>query len=99
MKIIEKVEKGILIDNIKDHHIVVAVINRNPCILTRAGFNSGPYFFVCIDDKCIEGNSYRYGKQESIKSAINNAFGPNTEIEVFEGNDWRRALIWLSENA
>lgn len=103
----EKSSKTILLKDITEKHLVVGVINGNPCILGK-GFQehmdklSFLLLYVPFGDSIITiGNGYSPTKyignylhfiiEKHIKEGDN-------KVEAFQSKDWRKALQWLLDN-
>jgi hypothetical protein len=98
--IIEIVKQDVILTSqIKEYHIIVAVINNNPCILTtHTNGMQNILKFVIVSNEITLGNSYIGGKN-SIKERAEWAIENNHPIAVFHQSDWKDALKWLIDNA
>jgi len=85
------------------NHIVVAVINNDPCILTKDyESDNSELTFISLSKRCTVGNGYSYdSKDDSITKMIKRAKEADTsnKVEVFCYSDWNKALQWLINNA
>ena len=91
----------ILTSEITDRHLVVAVINNEPCILTKGhGETKDRLCFMSIGDAFTNGNGYRFGTLETIKDMTERAMSDkDSKVAVFPQSDWKAALQWLIDNA
>jgi len=95
----------ILTSEITWNHLIVAVIQGEPCILGR-GYNevdSNIPFFVLKNNcgsKCITtGNGYpRSPKEDTPQKMVEFFIKQGEKVAVFHQDDWRDALTWLLEN-
>jgi len=89
----------ILTSKITEEHIVVAVISKSPCILTKGyGEPESKMKFTTL----ANGFSYGLGYTtpfNTLKEKVEWAINKNYPIVVFHQSDWKDALKWLIDNA
>jgi hypothetical protein len=89
----------ILTSEITDSHIVVAVIDKSPCLLSKQYKSADKELgYLILDNGFIRGNAfspYQKTLKEKVEWAINNA----ENVAVFHQSDWKQALQWLIDNA
>lgn len=94
----------ILTSEITFNHIVVAIIDKSPTILSK-GYKeaSEQLSFKCISNATeiiTMGNGYSFGEIDTIKGMVEYALNvKQANIAVFENTDWKQALQWLIDNA
>jgi hypothetical protein len=89
----------ILTSEITEEHIVVAVINKRPSILSK-GYKE-PYSelsFNIVNSRFTTGN-YIQGGGDKIRDKVEWAIRNDHPIAVFKQEDWKQALQWLIDNA
>lgn len=100
MKVLLRVKKEeeIHVDDITECHIICAIINKHPCLLTK-GYNESKnsVSFKCIDERFVEGHAYGVTPNGVINTTIDQ-LKKNSKIEVFHQKDWKDALQWLIDN-
>lgn len=99
MKIIfEEKKQEINIDDLEDSHIVCAIINNDPCLLTKDHKNKFKSFKI-LTENFSKGNSYTNNDMnlKSYMVSLNNNF--KVKAEAFDEEDWKEALQWLIDNA
>lgn len=102
MRLVENSPDEILIKDVKPElHIVVAVIEGRPCILSK-GFDEldNKYSFKALSDSGTNGNGYSR-KEADFHETIRYYNSDNTlnRLNVFHEDDWKQALKWLIDNA
>lgn len=105
--VIDTAEDVIKTSEITKKHLVVAIIEGEPCILGKAfgQLDECLSFFVLadrnIEGNCITvGNGYGYSEEEnSIQAMVEFAIKDRQKVEVFQQKDWKQALQWLIDNA
>jgi hypothetical protein len=100
MKVIKKEinEKTILLEDITEMHLIVAIINDSPYILRKPWKEKDDaYEWVPFDDSFTRGNAFSNSTIRDNVEEIMDTEG--NKIEVFEEEDWAKALKWLIDNA
>jgi len=87
--------------------IVVGIHKQNnePLILMKRKMNENKWIFgaVSLTDHCettiTGGNGYAlfHFQNDTLHEFLTNA-SQTIDIEVFEGKDWKKALMWLIEH-
>lgn len=102
VKLKKKEEDVLYPEQVTSNHIVVGIVNGNPCMLNK-GFSepSTQLTFRDLTDHFVTGNGYRYTDEEdSIKTMIEWSIkGHGSKIAAFPQKDWKQALQWLIDNA
>lgn len=89
-------EETITIDRVDPtEHIIVALRNGEPFIVTRLGYELGNFKAICLSDEFLNGNGY--SEKPTLEQVLDS--DKFEEIQVFENKDWRKALQWLIDNA
>lgn len=92
-------EETILTSEINEKHIIVSIIEGQPCILTKGYYQSqDQQSFKVISDKFTIGNSYYSNGFETIERIVSHAIMKKNKVEVFHEKDWKKALQWLIDN-
>jgi hypothetical protein len=89
----------ILTSDITEEHIVVAVINKIPSILSK--WYKEPCSelrFYIVNNRFTTGNYIR-GGGDKIRDKVEWAIRNDHPIAVFHQDNWKQALQWLIDNA
>lgn len=98
----EETQDTILTKDITEQHIVVAVINGNPCLLNKGETEpEGKLSFKILNNNFTKGNCYDYPSLEcTLKKMVEHAMKDTSDkVAVFHQSDWKQALQWLIDNA
>lgn len=109
MKVLLKKEEPvdyIHLDDVTTNHLVVAVLNNRPCILSKGydeEFDHLSFMFLQANDNhdaITIGNGYSLGRKNTIEKMIIEAYEvfDDAKLEVFEQKNWKEALQWLIKN-
>lgn len=97
----------ILTSEITNNHLIVAIIEGEPCILGR-GYYELPkkliffYLYGHGGQKIItEGNGRDFHELDTIQKMVEYAITANNKnkLAVYNQDDWKLALQWLIDNA
>lgn len=92
-------EDVILTSEITDSHIVLAVISKSPCILTKVYVEpESKMKFVTLSNSFSYGLGYT-SPFNTLKETVEWAINKGYPIAVFHQEDWKQALQWLIDNA
>ena len=103
MKVINKTEQTdtLLVKDVDENkHIVVGIIHKSPCILTKS-YHTKQYAFVSLDSKPVMGNGYSPGwnRNTTIKEIMDLYNTGDNKVEAFTSAEWKKALQWLIDNS
>ena len=86
------------VNEITYKHIVVALDESNyPVILGNSDCGSDDYKFLCLSDGFSMGNCYV--SFNSMQLCVGNYIKRGWRMQVFNQDDWKKALQWLIDNA
>ena len=79
-----------------ERHIVVAKDYKDNTlnILTRESYDEGMFYFLCLNEETINGNSYSHTLSHMYKETISR-MNDNDNIEVQAFTDYKEAFKWL----
>jgi len=90
------------INDITEEYLVVAVIDKHPCILGK-GYrdDSKDLCFFTLNVDFTQGNGYDFSEEEdTIQKMVKEVLKePKSKIEAFHQDNWKEALQWLIDNA
>ena len=98
----EENQDTILTKDITEQHIVVAVVNKFPCFLTKSYFEPDEGLsFQQLNFGENKGNGYSYSSDEYTSRLVVEHVLKNItdKVAVFKQDDWKQALQWLIDNA
>ena len=91
-------EYAIPVNEITHKHIVVAIDESNdPVILGNSDCGGDDYKFLCLSEGFSMGNCYV--SFNSMQSCVENYIKKGWKMQVFNQDDWKKALQWLIDNA
>lgn len=97
----EETQDTILTKDITEQHIVVAVNNGIPLLLSK-GYSEGmkDLTFYNLTYDFTFGNGWDFGGNcDTIQKMVEQALSVGYKVAVFHQSDWKQALQWLIDNA